>query len=212
MRKKFEQYYRDGKIVDNYEKQRSASPNRVSYRNKEVKTMLNLLPQNKKQKILEIGCGTGFLTRFLKERGELIASDNSPNMLEKIKEKIKQGVIFKQVNLFEIPFKEDSFDTIISLRVYSHLDKKEILTAFLEVKRVLKRGGHFIFDFEGKSILRKIVEEIYTLLKGKQGTETYQYSIKDLKKLVGKFNFEIVKVVKINHKVGHQFFVKLIKK
>ena len=212
MRKKFEQYYQDGNVVDGYEKQRSASKNRVDYRNKEVNTILSLLSHDKKQKILEIGCGTGFLTRQLKERGDLTATDNSPNMLKNVKGKIKQGVIFKQVNLFEIPFEGASFDTVVSLRVYSHLDKKEILDAFLEAARVLRSGGNFIFDFEGRSILRRIIEEIYTLLKGKQGTETYQYPIKDIKGLSEKFNFEIVKVVKIKHRIGHQLFIKLMKK
>ena len=108
-------------------------------------------------KILDLGSGTGLLSKFLKKK--LISIDISKKMLIKSNSKNVQG------DMSELPFKDNSFDTILSFSALmnSNSPKKTIN----EVHRILKPKGIFVvtylknFDFT-KDLQRKfkIIESI----------------------------------------------------
>jgi len=97
-----------------------------------------------KKPILDLGCGTGMLKEFLKV--PMIGIDISFEMLKKSKEKNVLGDIEK------LPFKDNSFATILSFTAIQNLDSAD--AALLEVKRILKQKGTFVLTvlnkFEGK--------------------------------------------------------------
>ena len=86
------------------------------------------LPYN--SKILEVGCGTGQLTNFLKRYGRtLVGTDISIESL-KLAEKFREeneidNVRFIRMNLFKPCFKEESFDVIISNGCLHHTHSTE---------------------------------------------------------------------------------------
>jgi SAM-dependent methyltransferase len=103
------------------------------------------LPYN--SKILEVGCGTGQLTNFLKRYGRtLVGTDISIESL-KLAEKFREeneidNVRFIRMNLFKPCFKEESFDVIISNGCLHHTHSTE--EAFKSISKLLKKDGLII--------------------------------------------------------------------
>jgi ubiquinone/menaquinone biosynthesis C-methylase UbiE len=95
-------------------------------------------------KVLEIGCGTGYFTReIVKTKAFVTAIDISPELLNLAKEAIKEAnVIFVLENAYEMSFESNSFDSIVGSSVLHHL---EIEKAISEMFRVLKPGGSIFF-------------------------------------------------------------------
>lgn len=94
--------------------------------------------------ILEIGCGTGKNTEFLRTKAKkLIAADFSAEMLAKAKKKITdEKVEFRQLDLREEwSFKENQFDLITCSLVLEHIENIDFV--FSEAERVLRAGGLF---------------------------------------------------------------------
>jgi SAM-dependent methyltransferase len=96
-----------------------------------------------KQPILDLGCGDGLFADFTFGRG-IIEVGLDPNPQEA--KKAKNIGVYKKVvvaNGAQMPFKDDTFGTVISNSVLEHVgDLNEVLA---EVYRVLKKNGLFIF-------------------------------------------------------------------
>ncbi|WP_154222858.1 class I SAM-dependent methyltransferase [Marinicella rhabdoformis] len=85
------------------------------------------------EKVLDAGCGRGFLTNLLKENHQVTGVDfvksehfeiNSPN------------VEFISSSVTKLPFSDNSFDTVICSHTLEHV--KDIHTALSELRRVCK--------------------------------------------------------------------------
>src|SRR5688500_1814886 len=98
--------------------------------------------------VLEIGCGTGRVTRHLRKilppSCQFIASDISPDMLEVAKTKLKgENIDWRIIDAVQLPFEDNSIDMLVSCFAYMFVEDKE--KAFAEAGRVLKEGGTFFF-------------------------------------------------------------------
>jgi ubiquinone/menaquinone biosynthesis C-methylase UbiE len=101
-------------------------------------------------RVLEIAAGTGIVTRRLRALlpadAHLIATDLNPPMLEIARAKFQLGeqVEFQQADAMALPFPDGSFDTVVcQFGVMFFPDKDK---AYREVYRVLKPGGHYLFN------------------------------------------------------------------
>jgi len=198
--KKFTEYYKKNKVTGTYDSQREATEYRRKKRRVELKSFLRLLDKKDKEKVLELGCSSGFLTKHL---GKVTAIDTSEGMLEIAHSKNPRAKCI-HADMFELPFKNSSFDKVITMRVWNHLDSTDIKKAILESKRVLKKKGHLIFDIENKSRLRRIASVIYKILFNPTGYKIYQYSLKEIKNILGREGFRIEKTISYPHKIGRQ--------
>jgi ubiquinone/menaquinone biosynthesis C-methylase UbiE len=101
-------------------------------------------------KTLDLGSGTGLLSKFLKKK--LISIDISQKMLIKSNSKNVQG------DMVKLPFKDNSFDTVLSFSALMNSNSPQ--KTINEVCRILKPKGVFIvtylkdFDFT-KDLQRK---------------------------------------------------------
>jgi ubiquinone/menaquinone biosynthesis C-methylase UbiE len=96
--------------------------------------------------ILEIGCGTGKNTEFLRSIAKhLTGADFSEEMLAKAKAKITaQNVEFRRVDVREDwRFPDRSFDLITCSLALEHIENIDFV--FSEARRVLRSGGSFYF-------------------------------------------------------------------
>jgi len=110
----------------------------------EVPATTSLLKNVKGKKVLDLGCGTGRHTIILKKRGAKVwGLDLSPKMLEIAKTEIK-GVDFKVGTVYNLPYKSNFFDIVVSGLVVEYFN--DIDKAFKEIHRVLKKDGIFVFS------------------------------------------------------------------
>jgi ubiquinone/menaquinone biosynthesis C-methylase UbiE len=101
--------------------------------------VINLIPQNPQQKILDIGCGDGVLLSLI-SNGSLYGVDLDQTSLDFASTKVKAKLI--QAPATKLPFKDNFFDIVLATEIIEHLTQPEKLIQ--EAKRVLKAGGRII--------------------------------------------------------------------
>ena len=100
--------------------------------------------------VLEVGCGTGVLTRALArlpEVGEVVGVDVAPSLLSKARELAADqlNVAFQEADGRSLPFEDASFDVVIFDSTLTHVPGPE--GALVEALRVLRpRGWLAAFD------------------------------------------------------------------
>ncbi len=101
-------------------------------------------------RILELGCGTGILTRLLRARwpdAELIASDLSPDMLAHAAADPFLAATFLTVDGERPPFQDAAFDLILANLAFQWFDDME--SAIARLVPLLRPGGSLIFSTMG---------------------------------------------------------------
>lgn len=78
-------------------------------------------------RVLDIGCGTGYLTRLL--RGSVVGFDQSEEMLELARLRVPHAE-FVRADVPPLPVEDGVFDLAFSSNVYSHLETAAERAAF----------------------------------------------------------------------------------
>ena len=100
--------------------------------------------------VLEIACGTGIVTRRLRERLDpavrLVASDLSKAMLDYARRKLREpgGVEWREADACKLPFADGEFGAVVCAFGVMFVPDRQ--AAFREARRVLKDGGTFLFN------------------------------------------------------------------
>ena len=101
------------------------------------------LPEN--AKILEIGCGPGFVTGILGDlfsKGKAHGLDSSKELLDAANKLVKprhSNLSFFEGSAYELPFSDNTYDFVYNRLIYQHLDNP--LKALQEAKRVCTKDG-----------------------------------------------------------------------
>ena len=120
---------------------------------------LDLLDPQPGERILDVGCGEGTLTRKIMERGaEVLGIDDSPEMVRFAREK---GVDAVLMDAAEMPFAAE-FDAAFSNAVLHWVLEKE--QAACAIFRSLKPGGRFAGEMGGEGNLATMREALDTEL------------------------------------------------
>lgn len=119
-------------------------------------TYLGLLDIAAGERVLDVGCGSGAVTRAIAKRvgsrGLAVGLDQSPALLAVARELARQAgvgdcVEFHEGNALRLPFPDSSFDAVVCVTVLSHVPKGE--AAIPELVRVLRPGGRLgVFDLD----------------------------------------------------------------
>lgn len=100
--------------------------------------------------VLELACGTGILTRILRDRLpagiRLVATDLNEPMIENAAQKFHkdEAVEWRQADASNLPFDDRSFDAVVCQFGIMFVPDKVLATR--EAHRVLKPGGVFLFN------------------------------------------------------------------
>ena len=89
------------------------------------------------KKLLDTGCGTGGMLRYLKKYGFVIGSDVSMTALEFCRKRGETHLVLS--NSLRLPFQNNSLDVITAFGVIEHLD--DDTTMLKELYRVCKPEG-----------------------------------------------------------------------
>lgn len=115
----------------------------------EVRRLTRLLADRPPERVLDVACGTGFLTRHL--QGELVALDQSPRMVRVAADRVPHARVLEG-DAVPLPFADGAFDRVFTGHFYGHLLPGEREAFLAEARRVAR--GLLIVD----SALREDVD------------------------------------------------------
>ena len=131
---------------------------------------LNKLSVKRGEKILDVGCGVGFLSYEIAlqtgDSGRVSGIDQNSEMIRHANKRCEnlQNTEFSEANANELPFPEESFDAACCTQVLLYVN--DVAQVISEIKKVLKPAGRIIIvetDWRGvvlnsdyDSITRKI--------------------------------------------------------
>ncbi len=123
----------------------------------------HLLKLPEDAKILELGCGPGYLWKENVSRipagWNITLSDLSSGMLDAAWRNLVvtgRAFQFKEIDAQSIPFEDETFDAVIANHMLYHVPDRP--KAIAEIKRVLKPGGRLIATTVGENHMNEIMD------------------------------------------------------
>jgi dolichol-phosphate mannosyltransferase len=109
------------------------------------------------ERVLDVGCGSSVIIQSL---NNAVGLDFSMGKLRFLR---RRGIPLLRGTAFALPFREATFDCIISSQVIEHIPYDEVL--FTEVHRVLQPGGRLIIGTPDYATLGwQVIEPLYAIL------------------------------------------------
>lgn len=146
-----------------------------------VKSVLSTV-KTKINKILDIGSGTGGMTKYLNNFGKVTGLEQSRLA---IKFAAKRGLNIVSGSANNLPFKQGSFNLITLFDVLYHKKIKSEKIVLLQIHKLLKNKGFLL-----------ITDSAFDFLQGGHDKATHgrkRYSLQELKKIVSSSGFNIIK-------------------
>ncbi|MBT3942160.1 MAG: class I SAM-dependent methyltransferase [Chloroflexi bacterium] len=122
----------------------------------------SLLPDVTGMSVLDLGCGTGVMSRWLIESGadQVTGVDVSELMLAKASEHQDSRIRYIHKDAESLEFPEGSFDLVVSSLMFHYID--DLQPVLSSIRRWLKPGGQLVFSTE---------HPIYTAAQGVHGDQ-----------------------------------------
>ena len=101
-------------------------------------------------RVLDVGCGTGPLTRSIKElcpQSTVIGIDPSKKAIQNAGQRAKRKglpIDYRLGVIEDLPFEDGSFDIVVSCMMLHHLPRDLKVDGLKEVYRILVPGGHIM--------------------------------------------------------------------
>ena len=165
-----------------------------------------LLPL-KMQNFVDIGGGYGRLAdEYLGRAKNVTIFDYSKTELQQAKDKYGDRIFTKAGDIYQLPFKDNTFDGMMMVRVSHHLE--DLPAAMKEFYRILAPGGTFVIEIANKKTLPKMFR--YWFKKSKinpfdkkpslqKDTNMINYHPKYAEELFAKTGFEVEKVLSVSN-------------
>ena len=145
---------------------------------------LKYIDLKKIKNVLELGCGIGFVSRYLAETYNLKVvgtdyDDEQIQLANKLQPKIDR-LSFQVEDAEKLSFEDSSFDLVLSQNVFHHIPNWE--NAIKEIARILCSGGYFVWldlTFPGlvKTIFLPFVKNygLYTIDDIEKSLKVYKF-------------------------------------
>jgi ubiquinone/menaquinone biosynthesis C-methylase UbiE len=134
------QFYNQTEVASSYDELRFGGASGAWVNAREIELALTLVPPF--HRALDLGCGTGRLTRALAQRGPTVGMDASSAMLTQAQKSTASTLV--QGDGFALPFADASFDAVVAVRFFFHFEKVD--TLLREAARIVAPRGAVVFD------------------------------------------------------------------
>ena len=118
-----------------------------------IRSFLRKLPPARRR-ILELGCGTGWLSHELSRFGQVTAVDLSPEAI-KIAQATHPAVQFHAANFLEDPILTQAYDLVVASEVLEHLRREDQLRFIRLAHERLGRGGFLILTTPNRPVVAR---------------------------------------------------------
>ena len=150
----------------------------------------------KNKKVLDAGCGDGTYSIMFARRGfDVVGVDLSKNLVNfsrKRSESDRLKIDFSQVDIDALPFKDNTFGTIICIETLEHMP--DPIASLSEFRRVLKPLGRIVITVPNKlNPYFRLQDYIYKLFNKKLEPVHRSYTKSELRNLVVKAGFSVEK-------------------
>lgn len=123
--------------------------------------LLELLKLRPGQRILDLACGNGVLSKQIAARGGVVVGvDSSPEMVEEAK---KRGIDARLIDADDLKFNSE-FDAVFC-NAALHWMKRDPDAVIAGVKRALRSGGRFVGEMGGHGNVAAITVALLTILQ-----------------------------------------------
>ena len=153
-----------------------------------------------KPKILEVGCSTGYITRYVAQKFdcEIIGVDLSKLLLDIAEEESRKSKLnninFKYGNVENLPFSDNAFDIVYGEAITALVpDPVKVLNGY---NRVLKPGGKIatLDLFMKESLSDKLVEETNEMMSNVLGTKVKIRNFQEWQQIFKESGFSSIKI------------------
>ena len=141
-------------------------------------------------RILDVGCGTGYFVRMLAEiagpPGSVVGVDAAPEMIAHASSRSRSAanVSFEVGSAGALSFPDSSFDVVVSSLTMHHVAPAEQLAAVQEMRRVLRPGGTLLIaEFQAPT------GHAWKLLLGPTGLTAMGHAVPHVEALVATVGF-----------------------
>lgn len=169
----------------------------------QAEAMLKQVSLHEGDRVLDVACGTGIVTRVAVERygnlASIVGFDFNAGMLEVAKANTPQTdtpIKWQQGDMCELPFPDDAFDVVLCQQGLQFAPDK--LAALCHMRRVLAPGGRLAFTIWSEAtrllaatadaVRRHVSDDAATDLLSAYGAGT------DIRKLVDKAGFRAIEM------------------
>jgi SAM-dependent methyltransferase len=143
------------RMADSYELEPHFRPEN---RDKVRRNLLRVAERVGTDRMLDIGCGTGFVISLLADTfREIHGIDPTPAMMAKV-DTTAGNVTLHEGVAEELPFEDASFDLVTAYSVLHHLEDHR--PALAEAARVLKPGGVLYVDLEPNRAFWRAIDDV----------------------------------------------------
>ncbi|WP_205512195.1 class I SAM-dependent methyltransferase [Longitalea arenae] len=119
--------------------------------------LVQLLTPKEGERILDVGCGTGYLTNLIAASGAMVTGmDNSIDMIAKARSEYPH-LPFRLASVTDFKF-EEPFDALFSNAVLHWVTEKE--QAIQSMYNNLKPGGRLVLEMGGKGNVQMIINAL----------------------------------------------------
>jgi len=131
-----EGFFKKYKNEGDFWRQKLINPNIISFM-KEIKG----------KKVLDAGCGEGYFSRLIKNKGAMVTGLEPSDMIEyavKYEQESPLGIEYLKEDLCDFDYRKEEFDYVVSINVF--MDIPDYIGALKNCIASLKSGGKLIFS------------------------------------------------------------------
>ena len=153
-----------------------------------------------KGKALDLGCGIGQFSIYLKSKGfKVIASDISSEALKTLKSITKEIEIVQLDMSKPLNYSDNSFDLVFANLSIHYFDEQTTIKLMKEIARVLKPNGYFIGSVNSLKGYDDIKRQAKEIEPNYYFSGTRNFRLWDFKQFKQIFtDFEIIKLKELN--------------